>query len=72
MTDRSRFWRFYEKANAVVRTFTGPADIGAGHAEEPEVRRPDAACPICGKPMNTHTVVRHPGDIREPSRLLCP
>jgi len=65
------FWSFYQKANAVVRTFTGPAQIGAGHPEDPEVRRPDAGCPICGKPMNTHTVLRS-ADQREPTRLVCP
>jgi hypothetical protein len=65
------FWSFYQKANRVVRTFTGPADIGAGHAEEPEVRRPDARCPICGQPMTAHTVLRA-DDQREPTRLVCP
>ncbi len=65
------FWSFYQKANAVVRTFTGPADIGAGHAEAPEVRRADAGCPICGQPMSAHQVVRH-SDQHEPTRLVCP
>ena len=67
------FWSFYQKANAVVRTFTGPAQIGAGHPEGPDVRRADAACPICGKPMTEHTVLRGDGrDQREPTRLVCP
>lgn len=65
------FWNFYLKANAVVRTFTGPAQIGAGHPEAPEVRRADAACPICGRPMTSHTVLRA-DDQREPTRLVCP
>ena len=65
------FWSFYRKANAVVRTFTGPAQIGAGHPEEPEVRRDDAGCPICGHPMNKHTVLRA-DDQRAATRLVCP
>ena len=65
------FWDFYERANAVVRTFTGPAQIGAGHPEGPDVRRADASCPICGQPMNRHEVLRA-SDQREPTRLVCP
>ena len=71
MAERTGFWGFYQKANRVVRSFTGPAQIGAGHAEEPEVRRADAACPICGRPMTSHTVLRA-DDQREPTRLVCP
>lgn len=71
MAERTGFWRFYQKANRLVRTFTGPAQIGAGHPEAPEIRRADAACPICGQPMNVHTVLRH-DDQREPTRLVCP
>lgn len=66
----ARFWDFYERANRVVRTFTGPAQLGAGHPEEP-VRRTDAACPLCGAPMSRH-VVERPGGQREASRLVCP
>lgn len=66
------FWGFYEKANAVVRTFTGPADLGAGHPEGPDVRDVHAPCPICGKPMDQHEVLRSPGDQRAATRLVCP
>jgi hypothetical protein len=66
------FWSFYQKANRVVRTFTGPAQIGAGHPEAPDVRNTAAAkCPICGNPMSEHTVLRA-DDQREPTRLVCP
>ncbi|GAA4188682.1 hypothetical protein GCM10022288_15390 [Gryllotalpicola kribbensis] len=65
------FWSFYQKANRVVRTFTGPAQIGAGHPEAPEVRNASAPCPICGHPMTEHEVLRA-ADQREPTRLVCP
>jgi hypothetical protein len=66
-----RFWRWYEKANAVVRTFTGPAQLGAGYEEKPDVRSPEAACPLCGKPMSEHTVIRATGQYTA-TRLTCP
>ena len=65
------FWNWYEKFNRVVRTFTGPAQLGAGHPEGPDVRRADAPCPICGSPMTLHTVLRAT-DQRTASRLVCP
>ncbi|WP_240978326.1 hypothetical protein [Planctomonas sp. JC2975] len=64
-------WNWYEKFNNVVRTFTGPAQLGAGHPEGPDVRRTDAACPLCHAPMNAHSVER-PADQRTASRLVCP
>lgn len=71
MAEAKGFWSFYQKANRVVRTFTGPAQIGAGHPESPEVRSASAPCPICGRPMTEHEVLRA-DDQREPTRLVCP
>lgn len=65
------FWDFYERANNVIRTFTGPADIGAGHPEAPEVRSTEAPCPLCGAPMSAHRFERG-HDQRQPTRLVCP
>ena len=65
------FWNWYEKFNAVVRTFTGPAQLGAGHAEAPEQRRIDAPCPLCGRSMAAHSVLRS-ADQHTASRLVCP
>jgi hypothetical protein len=67
----AKFWSFYEKFNNVVRTFTGPAQLGAGHPEGPDVRRADAPCPLCGQPMTLHSVERA-SDQHTPSRLVCP
>lgn len=65
------FWHFYQRANAVVRSFTGPAEIGAGHPEGPDIRRADAGCPICGHAMTEHSVLRS-DDQRAATRLVCP
>jgi hypothetical protein len=65
------FWNWYESFNRVIRTFTGPAQLGAGHPESPEHRRADAPCPLCGRPMTAHAVLRS-ADQRTASRLVCP
>jgi hypothetical protein len=51
--------------------FMGPAQIGAGHAEEPEGRPTDAACPICHRSMAAHVVERNTDPARA-TRLICP
>ena len=66
-----RIWRWYEKANDFVRTFTGPAQLGAGYPEPPEVRPSDPNCPICGQPMSRHDIIRA-HDSRTSTRLMCP
>jgi hypothetical protein len=66
-----RFWHWYEKANRVVRFFTGPAQIGAGHAEGPDVRTTDHPCPICGAPLSGHHIQRSANQIT-PTRMICP
>jgi hypothetical protein len=67
----ARFWRIYEKANAVVRTFTGPAQLGAGYDEAPVEQGIDRGCPICGVAMSRHELVRS-DDQRTSTRLICP
>lgn len=66
-----RFWQFYERANNVVRFFTGPAQIGAGRPEGPDIRPADPDCPLCGKPLSRHQIHRAV-DIRTSTRLRCP
>lgn len=66
-----RFWRIYETFNRGVRTFTGPAQLGAGYDEAPEVRPTDPACPICHAPMSAH-VIQRTADQRTSTRLICP
>lgn len=66
-----RFWHWYEKANSVVRFFTGPAQIGAGYDEAPEVRSAESPCPICGVSMSAHQIERS-ADPRTSTRLICP
>ncbi|GAB2530898.1 hypothetical protein [Paramicrobacterium agarici] len=66
-----RFWRFYELMNRGIRTFTGPAQIGAGYAEGPDVRPADPACPMCSELMSLHTI-RRSNDQYHATRVLCP
>jgi hypothetical protein len=66
-----RRWAIYEKANAIVRTFTGPAQVGIGRPEAPEVRPTDPACPLCGRPMSLHRIERS-SDQRVATQLHCP
>lgn len=65
-----RFWRIYEKANALVRTFTGPAQLGDGRPE-PELRPAEYTCPLCGELMSAHWIERS-GNSTTPTRLHCP
>ncbi len=51
--------------------FMGPAQIGAGHPEQPYVRPVDATCPICRTPMTAHIVERS-ADPARATRLICP
>lgn len=51
--------------------FMGPAQIGAGHPEQPYVRPVGAMCPICGAAMTTHVVERS-ADPARATRLICP
>ena len=51
--------------------FMGPAQIGAGHPEQPYQRPPDAACPICRTAMSAHVVERS-ADPARATRLICP
>jgi hypothetical protein len=66
-----KMWRAYSKANNVIRFFTGPAQIGAGHPEGPDIRSAEAACPLCGKPMSAHRIERSTDQLTA-TRMHCP
>jgi len=59
---------FFNRLNGIVYTFTGPAQVGIGRAEEPYVPPADPRCPICDNPMDQHRVDR--GGAR--TQLYCP
>lgn len=70
--------RFRDRIHAVARSmdrgllpFMGPAQIGAGHPEEPYRPPADPRCPVCGGPMVAHEVRRAAGST-VPTKLLCP
>ncbi|HEY0374716.1 MAG TPA: hypothetical protein VGC94_07955 [Amnibacterium sp.] len=51
--------------------FMGPAQIGAGHAEQPYQPPADPRCPICGGRLADHAVERS-ADQTTATRLICP
>ncbi len=69
MSDRLRRWYF--RVNDAMRPYLGPAQLGAGHPEGPDVRSADAPCPICHAPLSQH-IVERPAGQRDATRLFCP
>lgn len=66
--------RLFGRARGLDRgllPFMGPAQIGAGHPEEPYRLPTDPRCPICGGPMALHVLDRTT-DPSRPTRLVCP
>lgn len=61
---------FWGRLNRFMYPIAGPASLGAGHPEAPYVPPADPACPICGRPMAEHTIVR--GTSNRSSSLNCP
>jgi hypothetical protein len=66
-----RFAGWYVRWNEKLIRIAGPAQLGAGYAEAPDRRSAGAPCPMCGRPMTEHDVLR-PGGQREATRLVCP
>jgi hypothetical protein len=58
----------FNRLNRIVYTFTGPAQIGIGRAEEPYAPPADPHCPLCGASMALHTIDR----TGERTQLHCP
>jgi hypothetical protein len=61
---------FWGRVNRFMYPIAGPASLGAGHPEDPYVPPADPACPICGKSMSLHTIIR--GTDNRSSSLTCP
>ena len=61
---------FWGRVNRFLYPIAGPASLGAGHPEAPYVPPVDPACPVCGRLMADHTIVRR-SDNRS-SSLECP
>jgi hypothetical protein len=74
MSKRSLRQRFFGGARGLdtnLLPFMGPAQIGAGHPEEPYRLPADPRCPICEGPMALHSFERNV-DPSRPTRLSCP
>jgi hypothetical protein len=61
---------FWGRVNRFLYPIAGPASLGAGHPEAPYVPPADPACPVCGRPLAEHSIIRR-GDNRS-SSLECP
>lgn len=67
----SRFFRAARGLDRRLLPFMGPAQVGAGHPEEP-YRLPDRPlCPVCGGAMADHDVQRS-SNPSVPTKLRCP
>ena len=66
-----RFMSWYSRVNESLIRVAGPAQLGAGHPEGPDRRSTASPCPICGRPMVEHDVLRPEGQ-RDATRLICP
>lgn len=67
----SRLFAFARRLDKGLFPWMGPAQLGAGHAEEPYRAPVDPSCPVCGGPLREHTVARN-ADQSHATRLLCP
>jgi hypothetical protein len=59
---------FYNRFNALVYNFTGPAQVGIGRPEAPYVPPADPRCPLCGRAMAGHRIDRS----GERTQVHCP
>ena len=66
-----RFGKWYERWNTTLINKMGPSQIGAGRPEGIDDRTIDRGCPLCGKPLSQHQVIRPEGQVRS-STLVCP
>jgi hypothetical protein len=60
---------WWERLNGALRPYIGPPPLGP-YGEAPLPPTGPKPCPLCGAPMDEHTVER--GEGRIPSRLVCP
>lgn len=63
--------RWARRLDTSLLPFMGPAQIGAGHPEEPVAGSEDAPCPLCGVSMRLHRIERS-GNQSQATRLHCP
>jgi hypothetical protein len=62
-------WRITDKVNDITRKVFGPAQLSDYQPVERSNALPSTPCAACGKPLDTHTLVRSE---HERMRLYCP
>ncbi len=65
----NRSW--WVRLNRALFPYMGPAQLGAGHPEQPYRPAEHATCPLCGGDLAAHTVIRS-ADQAHATRLVCP
>jgi hypothetical protein len=59
------------RLNRTLFPVFGPAQLGAGHPEQPFAPAENPVCPLCGQPMADHRVERT-ADQSHATRVYCP
>ena len=68
---KDKIFRWSRRMDRGFFPWMGPAQLGAGHAEEPYRRPENPPCPLCGKPLDDHVIERHANQTTA-TRLHCP
>jgi hypothetical protein len=71
MNEKKSIFGWARRMDRRFLPWMGPAQLGAGHPEEPYRRPENPPCPVCGEPMNLH-VIERTANQTTPTRLLCP
>lgn len=70
---RERFFQWARRWDHGLLPFMGPAQLGAGHPEQPYQLPAQPTCPVCGKSMAEHEIQRAAeGNWTTPTRIICP
>lgn len=62
---------WWERLNRLLFPVLGPAQLGPGRGGERPAAPRLSRCPICGRDMSEHEVLRT-SDQHTPTRLVCP
>ena len=68
---KDRLFSWARRMDKGLFPWMGPAQLGAGHPEEPYRLPADPACPVCGRSMTLH-VIERTADQHHATRLRCP
>lgn len=67
----TKLTQWYNNWNTALIRAAGPAQLGAGHSEDPIDTHKEHLCPLCGKGMSLH-YIDHPSNPSKSSSMYCP